>query len=182
MKVELSMPLMPVKENRAIGAELERLAERLGTELKDKVNLWNLGDEPIMEGQWQGFSYAVKLLSHGVGWPGLARVPSISLILYLLKGNRYHFEQHNTEGMAMIFRTPAEAKQLDAGITLEPSQVEEVLPSELRGFLNESGLDYFFTIQLDRIVMSTYRAYQHELYVFLLDQMVKAAQALARLA
>ena len=36
----------------------------------------------------------------------------------------------------MIFRTPTEAKQLDAGITLEPSQVEEVLPSELRGFLN----------------------------------------------
>ncbi len=82
----------------------------------------------------------------------------------------------------MFSRTPAEAKQLNAGISLEPSQVDEVLPRELREFLNESGLDYFFTIQLDRIVMSTYRAYQHELYVFLLDQMVKVAQALARLA
>ncbi len=78
----------------------------------------------------------MKLLSHGVGGPGLARVPSISLIVTLPEGNKYRWKMQKV---------------------------------------------YFFHIQLDRIVITTYRAYRHELYFFLLEQMVKTAQALATL-
>lgn len=182
MVLKPGMSLVPLKENKAIGAELEKLAESLGTDLQHKANLWNVGDEPAIRGELQGFAYAVKLLSHGVGWPGLARVPSISLIVTLLGGNKYRWKMQNVEGMTQIFNVPGEPKHLDEGILLEQSQLDEVLPLELREFLTESSLDYFFHIQLDRIVISTYRAYRHELYLFLLEQMVKTAQALATLA
>lgn len=180
--VKLNVPLAPMKDAKTIGAELEQLAECLGTELSSKVSLGNAGDEPIMQGQIQGFSFAVRLLSHNVGWLGFSRVPSISLILNLSEHNKYRFEKHNSEGMSLIFHIPAKPKHLDEGILLDPSQVDEVLPEELREFLAESDLDYFFNIQQDRIVMSVYRAYQQELYLFLLEQMAKTAQALAALA
>lgn len=179
--VKTSVPLVTVKDIKAMGVELEQLAECLGTELSSKVSLWNAGDDPIMKGEIRGFSFAVRLLSHNVGWLGLSRVPSISLILSLPEHNKYRFEKHNSEGMSLIFHVPAKPKHLDEGILLDPSQVDEVLPAELREFLAETDLDYFFNIQQDRIVMSVYRAYQQELYLFLLEQMAKTAQALAAL-
>lgn len=182
MIVKPTIALVALKENKAIGAELEKLAESLGTELRQKVNLWNVGDGPILQGTLHGFAYEVKLLSHGVGWPGLARVPSISLILNLPEHSKYRFEMQNSKGMGLIFHIPAKPKHLDEGIPLDPSQVDEVLPAELREFLAETDLDYFFNIQQDRIVMSVYRAYQQELYLFLLEQMAKTAQALVELA
>lgn len=182
MAVKPSVSLVPLKENKAIGAELEKLAESLGTDLQHKVNLWNVGDEPVIQGEMQGCAYAVKLLSHGVGWPGLARVPSISLIVTLPEGNKYRWKMQKVEGMTQIFNVPGEAKHLDEGILLQQNQVDEVLTLELGEFLAEAELDYFFHIMKDRIVLSTYRAYQHELYRFLLEHMVQAAQALAVLA
>lgn len=181
MIVKPTIALVALKENKAIGAELEKLAQSLGAELRQKVNLWNVGDEPIIAGELQGFAYEVRLLSHGVGWPGLARVPSISLMVSLPEGNKYRYKMQNVEGMTQIFNVPGEAKHLDEGQLLDENQVEEVLPLALREYLAESGLDYFFHILKDRIVVSTYRAYQHELYEFLLEQMVQTAQALTAL-
>jgi len=172
-----------IESNMTLNRELASVAEWAGTKTLGKVGVWHYEGDPIIEGEVQGYSFRVLYQMHRAGYGGVIMFPSISLVMDLPKPIPYHLKMRNKVGVRLNFYV--EQFPDDPGpITDMPQELlDEVVPIELREmFLNpELELEYVFTISPEKIVITTFFAYRHEFYVYLLEQMGRMATALSRL-
>lgn len=175
------IPLKAVGGMANIRTELERLAESTGTEVKARAGLWYYNRDPIMEGEYGGFPFKVLYQRHVAGWTGMFSISSVSLILDLPKPGKYTLKMQNKLGMRFNFYQEVKPKDPSPATDMPPEVLDEVVPTELRDFLQNSGLDYVFTIAPERIAVTVYRAYQHDFYLYLLQEMARIAATLSRL-
>lgn len=171
------------RDHGKLNRELAKLAEWAGTKMIGKAGAWHYDGEPMMEGRVQGFPFKVYYLMHRAGFGGIIMFPSISLVMELAKPIPYKLKMRNKDGVRLNFYV--EGIPEDPGpVTDMPQQLlDEVVPQELREMFRtkELELEYVFRISEKQIVISTYFAYDHKFYVYLLEQMAKMADTLSKL-
>lgn len=164
---------IPVPQNRT-NEELEKLAARLGATLEGRFSLsWT--SKPQIRAKYAGLTVHVIGLSTGYGGEtGTA----ISIMLKLPKPTPYSMKVQNVTSVRICFFTDLEQTDGVPVYNMDDDIARKVLPPETHQMLLLSGLPFNLIIVNDRVVLTVYGSYQHEVYLELLEILSRVCTSL----
>lgn len=156
--------------------ELALLAKELKTEMVGHFTHSYYAERPMMEAIYKGFRCKIVGLTHGNG--GL----SVSIVLLMPKSTRFNLRLQNVVGVRINHYVDLERTEAEPVYNMTDEIAFRVLHPVIHYELLRSGLDYLLTITDDRITLTAYHAYQHKLYLDLLDLLIIMASTLMEIA
>lgn len=159
----------------AINAELESLAASLGAQIKGQFADSFFGTTPTIDAHYQGFPVRVFGMNHGMG--GRNSV-SISLIILLPQMTPYKLKMQNVVSMRYNAFVDLAQTNMSPVHNMSTELLAEFLPLTVQQDLQNTNMNFVLTLEQDRLVLTVYGAYQHQLYLNILGLLVSMADVL----
>lgn len=166
--------LAPVSSSQA-NKELKLLAAELDSALQGQFSADMFSATPKIEAEYKGFPVWVAGMNHGIFGYDI----SVSLIVLLPRPTDYRLKLQNVVSVRHSFFVDIEnLANVEPYHNMDEDLLEKVLPYALLQYLQESKIDFVITITADRVVLSMYGLYDHQVYLSLLDILIDMARAL----
>lgn len=159
-----------------INSVLITLTNKLSGTLENKFTSGFYSQSPLIDGQHNG--YACRVIGMASPNSGLTKGISMSLVVQLPKQTQHRLRAQNLTALRYSFYVGYERVEATPEHNMSDDVAAKVFPTELHYELLRSGLNFILTVKQDRITLTTYGIYKHELYIALFDALTAMASAL----